>query len=176
MEATRLRIEDINVDKKIFKLKGKGGKERYVIPLPDFWPPILDWMNSEDCPNRGRLIPSRHGDPMSKNALEYRFQRFSDALQKKNENAKRVRPHDLRRAFAIMWANLGIPLPTLQLILGHESIKTTMSYLPINIEHGLKWVSERFPEALEATELPKAPIVKISTASILTSLLNKKSS
>jgi integrase/recombinase XerD len=37
-------------------------------------------------------------------------------------------PHTLRRSFATYQAEAGLPLPLLQKLLGHKSIKTTVLY------------------------------------------------
>lgn len=181
-EAIKFRIEDINLVKKILKVRGKGGKERYVIPLPEFWPDVMDWLESKDCPKQGLLIPSRTDRPLTKSSVYARFQSLYQAMKKdckkrnSANNIKPLRPHDFRRAFAIMWANRGMPLPTLQLILGHDNISTTMSYIPINIEHGLKWVSDKFPEYNNPKQTDMVQTQKPSTAELLLSILNKEHS
>jgi integrase len=50
-----------------------------------------------------------------------------EALQKIDLNW-----HDLRHECASRWLAKGVPLPTIQLLLGHSNIKTTMRYLNIS--------------------------------------------
>ena len=43
-------------------------------------------------------------------------------------------PHDMRRTFAQLGYEAGIPLTQLQTLLGHESIATTQKYLDLNLD------------------------------------------
>ena len=68
-------------------------------------------------------------------------------------------PHTFRRAFATYHAETGLPLPLLQKLLGHSSIRTTALYWqniygeddPSNILAGKKWLENR------EKELPEPP-------------------
>jgi site-specific recombinase XerD len=55
-----------------------------------------------------------------------------------------VRPHDLRRAYAKMLADQGMPLPRIQYVLGHNDIETTMKYINIKQKEASEWVRENF--------------------------------
>lgn len=55
-----------------------------------------------------------------------------------------VRPHDLRRAYAKMLSDQGMPLPRIQYVLGHNDIETTMKYINIKQKEASQWVHENF--------------------------------
>lgn len=55
-----------------------------------------------------------------------------------------VRPHDLRRAYAKMLADQGMPLPRIQYVLGHNDIETTMKYINIKQKEASEWVRDHF--------------------------------
>lgn len=77
--------------------------------------------------------------------------------QKTNINPKtELTPHNLRRAFATYHAESGMPLPVLQKLLGHSSIRTTALYWkdiysddddPDNILSGKKWLEREPPKS-----------------------------
>jgi site-specific recombinase XerD len=46
-----------------------------------------------------------------------------------------MKPHQLRHSFAVNWLNRGGDIRSLQIILGHASIETTMSYLQLSDDH-----------------------------------------
>jgi site-specific recombinase XerD len=55
-----------------------------------------------------------------------------------------VRPHDLRRAYAKMLADQGMPLPRIQYVLGHNDIETTMKYINIKQKEASDWIRDNF--------------------------------
>lgn len=55
-----------------------------------------------------------------------------------------VRPHDLRRAYAKMLADQGMPLPRIQYVLGHSDIETTMKYINIKQKEATEWIRDNF--------------------------------
>jgi integrase/recombinase XerD len=87
------------------------------------------------------LLLNPQGKPFTKRNVSKRFETFSEYLGKK------IHPHALRRGFAVLMANLGMPLNQLQLILGHEDIETTMGYVMTNYKHAQKWVHTNLSQA-----------------------------
>ncbi|WP_373533479.1 tyrosine-type recombinase/integrase [Vampirovibrio sp.] len=66
-----------------------------------------------------------------------------------------VRPHDLRRAYAKMLADQGMPLPRIQYVLGHNDIETTMKYINIKQKEATDWIRENFVIALPKKAKPQ---------------------
>jgi hypothetical protein len=66
-----------------------------------------------------------------------------------------VRPHDLRRAYAKMLADQGMPLPRIQYVLGHNDIETTMKYINIKQKEATDWIRENFVIALPKKTKPQ---------------------
>ena len=62
--------------------------------------------------------------------------------------------HDLRRFRATQWNRLGVDLKTIQELLGHADIRTTMRYVGF-VDAALDDV--RRAQALEARELDRSP-------------------
>jgi len=63
-----------------------------------------------------------------------------------------VRPHDLRRAYAKMLSDQGMPLPRIQYVLGHGDIATTMKYINIKQKEATDWIRENFVITLPKKE------------------------
>ncbi len=49
--------------------------------------------------------------------------------------SRKVSPHVLRHTFAVTAIQKGISLPTLQRLLGHDTLQTTEIYLNLSPEH-----------------------------------------
>lgn len=43
-------------------------------------------------------------------------------------------PHDLRRTYAQLGYNAGVPITQISVLLGHSSVKTTQEYLNLNLD------------------------------------------
>lgn len=77
-------------------------------------------------------------------------------------------PHTLRRGFATYHAETGLPLPLLQRLLGHSSIRTTALYWqniygddgPSDILVGKKWLERHKPSQNREKEPSKSPITE----------------
>jgi site-specific recombinase XerD len=86
----------------------------------------------------------------------------------------KVRPHDLRRAYAKMLAEQGMPLPKIQYVLGHNDIETTMKYINIKQKETAEWIHENLvitlPEKIEqhaatkTSQPPNTPSVIVPTS------------
>ena len=118
-EVVKLQKNDLEFNsKRIFIRDSKWGKDR-VVPLPKGFPrSYLD------------LIPLKCGV----RALQIAFKHYS---KKAEIDKPDLHFHSLRHSFAIRCMERGIPLNQIQVLLGHESIKTTSIYLKINPKDAL---------------------------------------
>src|SRR5579871_262812 len=128
-EVTHLRVADVDAARRTLWVRhGKGDKDRGV-PLPDellgelraYWrerrPP--DW-----------LFPGPTGRPLNVATLQRAFQ--------KARRAAGLRPratcHTLRHCYATHQLEAGTDLPTLQRLLGHGHLSTTLRYLHLRAD------------------------------------------
>ena len=126
-ELVHLKITDIDSDRMMIRVEqGKGNKDRYTIlsarllqQLRDYWRkyhPSL-W-----------LFPGRKpGLPLVREAAS----RVFEAAKEKAGIHKVGGIHSLRLAFATHLLEAGVDARTIQLLMGHRSILSTMRYLQV---------------------------------------------
>ena len=124
-EILQLRPEDIDSARNMIVVKyGKGGKQRQI-PINNSLIKILREYYKLYRPSKFLFEGYRIG-------LSYSATSFCRILRKACKKAKinkRVTPHTLRHSFATHMLERGLNLKQLQLILGHNAMKTTSIYL-----------------------------------------------
>ena len=128
LEGVRLRVTEIDGERKMLHLHhGKGGKDRYV-PLP---PACLKMLRLHWQTHRNPiwLFPAlrmgRQADqPMNESALQRAFR----AALKESSVRKKATVHSLRHSYATHLLEAGVNLRIIQSYLGHASPTTTAIY------------------------------------------------
>lgn len=187
--AIGLRISDIFFNENRMIVMEKGAKERYVPLnlFPEIKPKMQEWLNHIRPDSSSDLfLVQENGKPLTETSVNGRFTKLRTAMNRQkayeqlvseirgpidrdklweeaNKRAKEskegVRPHALRYAFATMLSNRGMPLPMLQLILGHEHITTTQAYILTSFEDIMTYLENS--ETEEQTEQkPVGPSVR----------------
>ena len=129
-EVARLRVSDIDSARMTITVQGKGKKDRVVMLSPV----LLDtlrryWRHAK--PTQW-LFPGETPDqPISGNDV---FAVFHNAVRRAGIT-KHVSPHSLRHSFATHLLESGTDLRTIQILLGHRSLKTTARYLHVSQYH-----------------------------------------
>ncbi|WNE40145.1 MAG: Tyrosine recombinase XerD [Mycoplasmataceae bacterium] len=100
------------------KVLGKGNKIRYL-PLPPF---LIKYF---DLSKKGYFFTNRDGSQM----LTKHVQRIIRERTLKAEMDKVITPHTFRRSFATLLDKQGASLTTIQKLLGHSDINTTIGYI-----------------------------------------------
>lgn len=131
-EAVRIRIPDINTEKKYIIIRnGKGRKDRFI-PMADnlilLYLQYLafreDFIKSHDLISDFVFIGTGSGFLFTSNAVKCLFARIRHKL-----GYVEFYPHLLRHTFATSYIMGGGDVSMLQVILGHESLSTTQKYL-----------------------------------------------
>jgi hypothetical protein len=139
LEGAHLQVPDIDSDRMLFHVHGKGKKDRYV-PLPE---PTLHLLRAFWRTHRSPLwmfpAPTRHGlkhslahngGPVTRSSLQSAFRR---AL-KQCAVVKRAHVHTLRHSYATHLLEAGVNLRIIQENLGHGSARTTQIYTHLTRE------------------------------------------
>jgi integrase len=143
-EVLRLRVADLDGGRGLLWVRGgKGGKDRGV-PLPAG---LLDELRAywRDQRPREYLFPNRQGRPLHGASLQ---RAFGQALAASGLTKPATVP-TLRHCYATHLLEAGTNLPTLQRLLGHRRVPTTLRYLHLR--------SERLRQVRSPLELWEGP-------------------
>lgn len=126
-ELRMLKIADVDLDRKQIHVRlGKGKKDRYVV-LSNLIASKFQFYLSEVKPLVYLFEGQTPGEPMGERSIQYVV---NEALQK-TEIKKAVSMHTLRHSFATHLLEDGVDLHSIQRLLGHSHISTTLIYIHI---------------------------------------------
>jgi integrase/recombinase XerD len=128
-EVLHLRVADLDSGRQTLWVRGgKGAKDRGV-PLP---PQLLEELRASWRGHRPKdyLFVNRQGQPLHRATLP----RALGKARARSGLTKRATVPTLRHCYATHLLEAGTDLPTLQRLLGHGSVQTTMLYLHLRSE------------------------------------------
>jgi len=138
-EAASLRWQDVKEQpvkerfRTILDIEGKGKRQR-VIPISDRLAAGLDeWAGKTD--RQGFVLRSLRGthksvgESLSAPAIYHIVREAGERIGKPD-----LAPHDLRRTYAQLGYEAGIPVTQISRLLGHSSISTTQRYLNLELD------------------------------------------
>lgn len=126
-ELCHLQVTDIDSDRMVLCIRqGKGQQDRCVMLSPRLLALLREyWQQSKPRP---WLFPGhQRTQPITRKTV-YLLCREAGV---KAQLGKAVHPHTLRHAFASHLLEAGVDLRRLQLLLGHQSLRTTSRYLHV---------------------------------------------
>jgi site-specific recombinase XerD len=124
-EVINLKVADIDSGRRVIRvLHGKGKKQREV-QLPDKLLAMLREYYLKFRPDKYLFAGFKPGTPYSATSIRKIINR--GALQA--GITKNVSPHVLRHSYATHMLENGVDIRRLQMLMGHNSIKTTTVYL-----------------------------------------------
>ena len=128
-EICKLRVDDIDGKRLLLHVRhSKRGRERFVMLSPRLLATLRTyWKRSR--PRGPYLFPGR--DPAKLFTREAVHKAIIQAVRRVGIS-KSVSPHTLRHSFATHLLDAGTDLRTLQVLLGHASLKSTMAYLHVS--------------------------------------------
>lgn len=129
-ELIHLKIEDIDSKDGKYRIrinKGKGNKDRYTVLSTKILQELRDYFVA--CRPKTYLFNGqRKGEPMSRGLLRH----ILNTAKKHSGIRKDFCLHTLRHSFATHCLEDGLPLTTLQSLMGHSTMQTTMIYLHVS--------------------------------------------
>ncbi|MCY6483855.1 tyrosine recombinase XerC [Clostridium aestuarii] len=144
-ELASLNIDQVNND--ILSVVGKGNKERKIFLTPAAKKTINDWLHIRNAidVNTNALFISRNNNRITTRAIQNIVKEYviSSGLDPKS-----ISTHKLRHTAATLMYKYGkVDIPSLQQILGHESVAITEIYTHID-EHQLQSAVNSNPLAM----------------------------
>jgi integrase/recombinase XerC len=151
-EVTLLRVADVNFHQSSIRVMGKGRRERFV-PMPFCLMEVLARYVEVERPTNSNddrffvvLQGARTGGAMTNAGIRSLFRKRRERLE-----LPMARPHQFRHVFASDLARSGVPLTTIQRLLGHADPKTSLIYIELFIEdiktdydRAMKNIEERY--------------------------------
>jgi integrase/recombinase XerD len=137
-EACRLCVGDIDSRRGLIHVRdGKGGKDRYVMLSARLLTVLREYWRAVRPPGP-YLFPGIDGAATIDRKI------VSHAVKQAAADAgltKRVTPHTLRHSFATHLLEGGTDIRTIQVLLGHRSIRSTAHYTQVSAQHVGRTVS-----------------------------------
>lgn len=127
-ELVNLDVENVNIQgRELTVWSGKGDKDR-IIPFDAVLRDMLSFYASRLEHDVGALFVSAQEARMHRNTVY-------DIVKKYSKRAGvKASPHTFRHSMAVHSLKAGMDVRTLQKILGHSRLSTTMVYLDITLE------------------------------------------
>ncbi len=145
-EIAKLKIENINLKKDEFTIRGKGKKLRLVFLSPNakFWIHKYLKLRKDNNPYLFIRLDKNKNDKNYEDGLTPRsLQRIVEKYAIAAGITKQVTPHTMRHSYATDLLMNGADIRSVQSLLGHSDISTTQIYTHITDKH-LKDVYKAF--------------------------------
>jgi integrase/recombinase XerD len=134
-ELTGLRLDQLDSESWLIRVRGKGGKERFV-PFGEEAREVLErYLAAGRCaPAKAAGNPYLFPGSRGKHLTRQRAWQIVKSHLAGSGVRKRVSPHTLRHSFATHLLDNGADLRAVQLLLGHADISTTQIYTHVSQE------------------------------------------
>jgi site-specific recombinase XerD len=147
-EVVRLQLTDVDAARMVLHVRCAKGRKDRLVPLS---PLLLQRLRQHWLRHRPRqwLFPGR--SPAGHISVG-RVQRLCQRAMRAAGIAKKASMHTLRHSYATHLLEQGTDLPTLQKLLGHNQISTTLRYVHLSQAH-----LQRAPSPLDTLPASPAP-------------------
>ena len=147
-ELVSLNIEDVNLDRQEFSVRGKGDKIRIVFISDTAKTALEEYLKDRNDIDPALFVRDKTGTNKSADAKGLRLtarsvQRIVKKYATKAGIVKDVHPHTLRHTFATDLLQNGADIRSVQAMLGHANITTTQIYTHVTNQR-LKEIHKKF--------------------------------
>lgn len=139
-ELIHLTPQQIDWEKAWIKVKGKGGKERFI-PLSENLCQLLKAYNAQLPDSREWFFQSPRGGKLGEKFVYLATKEYLGLVS----TGKKTGPHMLRHAFATHLMHNGAEINQVKTLLGHSSLAATQVYTHADIENLKKMVRNHHP-------------------------------
>jgi len=148
-ELINLKLADVDLDRMVCRIAGKGGKER-IAPFARYFAGLLDAYLSQrrelDPDNRQPwLFLSPKGKKLGPEAVYRTVHKYLSLVSAADQRS----PHVLRHSFATHLSNRGADLNAIKELLGHASLAATQVYTHNTIDRLIKVYEQAHPKGKE---------------------------
>ena len=140
-ELVGLNVSDVDLDRRLMRVIGKGNKQRTVFINQASADAIRNYLGVRPRTPDEALFLSKRKTRMSHRQAWVIFRQFADLAGL----TQHVTPHVMRHSFATHLLENGADLMTIKELLGHESLSTTQIYTNVSLEHMRKSYEEAHP-------------------------------
>ena len=126
-ELVNLKLTDIDFNRSVLKVFGKGSKERLVPYGEKAAEALRIYLEDRKKLDSKDVFLSNRGTRITRGAF---WQRIKIYINRENLKSS-ISPHTLRHAFATHLLNRGADLRSVQILLGHSDLSTTQIYTHI---------------------------------------------
>jgi len=130
-ELTGLTLDDIDLEGRVMRVRGKGDKERFVLMNDSARRALEQYLVVRPKVDTRHVFLSKQKRCISVKGAENVFARYLE----KAKITKKASPHTLRHTFATHMLTHGSDLMTIKELLGHASLSTTQIYTDIDLRH-----------------------------------------
>jgi len=143
-EVSGIKIGQVDPDRQIISVYGKGNRERQIpIVCGAFQVTLLahiEWRQQKGGHSESPLFVSRRGTRLSDQSIRAILRKHA-----KNIGTKRITPHMLRHTIATLLLEEGVDLRHIQRLLGHSSITTTTIYVHVSERSQRRILAQKHP-------------------------------
>ena len=151
-ELSNLKINDIDFERMVFRVKGKGDKMRIAPFAPYLYTQLEHFiqLRKNTFPSNAEpwLLLNSKGEQFSPSSIYQVVHKYLSLVS----SAEQRSPHVIRHSFATHLSNAGAELNVIKELLGHSNLAATQIYMHNSVERLLKVYEQAHPKGEEENE------------------------